>query len=465
MISTRELGRNRGRRLAFIGSSIALRGFCIRMLGAERITVRTTAPVNIFGRHAALWKGHAALLPVPGHTQSDSRAQAPSSVPLWGVGTALLAAGLATAWLYRFLGERSSLQLLAETPPDLPNASERLLHLIERLLAAETYLSLEEAADAMHCMLEVVSENPARVAAFLVLLRRNGAETGEVLAGMAAALLERAVLVSTGDIDTLDIVGTGGDGANTVNISTAAAIVAAACGARVAKHGNRSASSQCGSADVLEALGVKLELEAASIARCIAETGIGFLMAPHFHPQLASLAPLRRSLRVRTVFNILGPLLNPARSRRQVIGVAVSEVMEPMAEAMRRLGTERTWIVHCSGLDEMAPIGPTEIIEVSANEPLRRFQVDPKELGMPLCTVQNLVGGDCAANAEILTRCLQGAPGPISNAIIMNAGAGLVVYGLAETLHDGCAMAAHALMSGAAWETLEKWKSLSQTLP
>jgi anthranilate phosphoribosyltransferase len=313
-------------------------------------------------------------------------------------------------------------------------------------------------------MLELVSENPARVAAFLVLLRRNGAETGEVLAGMAAALLERAILVPTGDTATLDIVGTGGDGANTVNISTAAAIVAAACGARVAKHGNRSASSQCGSADVLEALGVKIELEPESVARCIAETGIGFLMAPRFHPQLASVAPLRRSLRVRTVFNVLGPLLNPARSRHQVIGVAAPQAMEPMAEAMLRLGTERTWIVHCSGLDEMAPTGPTEVIEVIAGKPWRRFRVDPQDLGMPLCTVQDLVGGDCAANAQTLKDCLQGAPGPISNAIILNAGAGLVVYGLAETLHDGCAMAAHSLMSGTAWETLEKWKSLTQKL-
>lgn len=450
--------------LAFLNRPFLSARRRLRLQCALNETVRVQVPRGNGTLGVTTHSAKFALQTATGPVEISPGSRGRDGFPVWGFSAAVVAAGLASTWLYRYVGERYSFPLLTGTLQELPAAGDRLLRLVERLIAAEHELSFDEAADAMHCMLETVGEHPARVAAFLVLLRRNGAETGQVLAGMAAALLERAVLVSTGDLATLDIVGTGGDGSNTVNISTAAAIVAAACGARVAKHGNRSASSKCGSADVLEALGVAIDLGPERVARCIAETGISFLMAPRFHPQLATVAPLRRSLRVRTVFNNLGPLLNPARSRYQVIGVAAPELMEPMAEAVARLGTERSWIVHCAGLDEMAPIGATEVIEVRKDVPPCRFRVEPETLGMPLCTVEDLVGDDCAANAATITSILQGAPGPISNAIIMNAGAGLVVYGLAETLQDACDMAANALMSGAAWETLEKWKSLSRQL-
>lgn len=343
------------------------------------------------------------------------------------------------------------------------HAAVDILPLLDKLLAGDE-LTMGEAASATDALLERGGAVDAhQVAAFVSLLRRNG-ESAAVLAGMAAAMLERAVPLAL-DYPALDIVGTGGDGANTVNISTAAGIVAAACGARVAKHGNRSSSSMCGSADVLEALGVRINLSPRGARSCLDDAGIAFLMAPAFHPALKNVAAVRRGLRFRTVFNMLGPLVNPARAERQVLGVAAPELMHTMADAVAALGTTAcTWVVHCCGLDEIAPIGATQVIEVTGDGAKRSFTIVPEELGMPRCALEELIGGDAAANAEAIRRSLGGEPGAVSNAIVLNAGAGLVVYGLADDLADGCAMAAQALISGNALDTLDRWVEVSTGL-
>ncbi|HPC83263.1 MAG TPA: anthranilate phosphoribosyltransferase [Thermoanaerobaculaceae bacterium] len=320
-------------------------------------------------------------------------------------------------------------------------------------------LSADEAEAAVERA--VGGADPHQVAALLVLLRAKG-ETAEEVGGMAAALQRRALKLGAGD-GLVDTCGTGGDGANTVNLSTGAAILAAACGVRVAKHGNRSVSSRCGSADVLEALGVAIELPAAAALRCLEEVGITFLFAPAYHPALKVLAPVRRGLGVRTVFNLLGPLLNPAGTRRQVLGVAQRRHMPLLAGALQRLGVEHALVVHAGGLDELTPAAAADCLEVRPDG-LRELRLDPGELGVPPCRPEALAGGEPATNAVLLRRALEGEPGAVGDAIALNAGAALYVAGRAASVQAGVEAAREALAAGRAAATLDLWVACSRRL-
>lgn len=300
----------------------------------------------------------------------------------------------------------------------------------------------------------IADAEPAQIAAFLVLLRAKG-ETAAEVTGLARAMLDLAVPVHTSE-DVVDIVGTGGDGIGSVNISTGATIVAAAAGARVAKHGSRSVSSLCGSADVLEALGIAVELGPAGVERCIREAGVGFMFAPIYHPAMKAVSPVRRALRVRTVFNMLGPLLNPAHAAYGLVGVYSPDVSMLMADALLRLGMKRALVVHSQGLDELTPMGTADVVEVTPGG-TRRYVLEPLELGIPRCEVADLAGGDSALNASILQDVFGGARGAVADALNLNAGAALAAAGVAPSARDGVAMAQEAQRRGAAGDTLRTW--------
>eukprot|EP00270_Netrium_digitus_P019557 TRINITY_DN772_c0_g2_i1.p1 TRINITY_DN772_c0_g2~~TRINITY_DN772_c0_g2_i1.p1 ORF type:complete len:370 (+),score=117.96 TRINITY_DN772_c0_g2_i1:133-1110(+) len=303
----------------------------------------------------------------------------------------------------------------------------------------------------------------AQISAFLVLLRAKG-ETPEEVAGLATAMRSRCVPVTVEGGNVLDIVGTGGDGANTVNISTGACVLAAACGARVAKHGNRSVSSACGSADVLEKLGVVVDLGPEGVAECVRSAGVGFMFAPRFHPAMKIVAPVRRSLGVKTAFNLLGPMLNPAHAPFALIGVFHQNMVELMAKSVQRLGVTRALVVHSQGLDEISPMGPADLLDVTAYGETKSFHFDPLHMGIPRCTVEDLKGGDAAVNASILRDVLAGQRGAVADALVLNAGAGLMACGVAVDVREGVAMAQEVQRSGRAVQTLQRWISLSQEL-
>lgn len=305
------------------------------------------------------------------------------------------------------------------------------------------------------------SGDPAQISAFLVLLRAKG-ETFEEISGLARAMISQCIRVE-GVGDAFDIVGTGGDGANTVNISTAACILAAACGAKVAKQGNRSSSSACGSADVLEALGVAIDLGPEGVARCVREVGVGFMMAPKFHPVMKVVAPVRRSLKVKTVFNILGPMLNPARVPFAVVGVYNSNLVQKMAMALQRFGIKRALVAHSEGLDEISPLGPGFILEVTSDR-IVELKIDPLDYQIPRCKLEDLQGGDPPLNAKILRDVLGGKKGPIADALILNAAAGLMASGMVKDLGQGINLARETHQSGKALKVLDAWVQLSQTL-
>ncbi|EFJ12340.1 hypothetical protein SELMODRAFT_425447 [Selaginella moellendorffii] len=345
-------------------------------------------------------------------------------------------------------------------------AASNSLHSVPRLIESlleKTDLTSEQTESVTDMLLE--GADAAQISAFLVLLRAKN-ETFEEIAGLAKAMIKRSIAVP-GLAGGLDIVGTGGDGANTVNISTGACILAASCGAKVAKHGNRSSSSACGSADVLEALGVEInlgpEFYEKGIARCVKEAGIAFMMAPKFHPAMKVVGPVRKSLKVKTVFNILGPLLNPARVPHQIVGVYSKSLVPKMAKALQLLGTKHALVVHSEGLDEMSPLGPGFILEVTPTS-IKEFSFDPLDFGFPRCTVEDLRGGDAAFNSKVLRDVLGGQEGHIANALILNAGAGLVACGVADDLKSGVEMAQAAQQSGQALKVLDSWIHLSQEL-
>ena len=303
---------------------------------------------------------------------------------------------------------------------------------------------------------------PAQIGGFLVALRAKG-ETAEEIAGCAEAMREHALPVRPARTDLVDVVGTGGDGARTFNISTAAAIVAAAAGAAVAKHGNRAVSSASGSADVLEALGFRLEQPPERIARSIDELGFGFMFAQAHHPAMRHAAPVRRELGTRTVFNILGPLTNPAGARAQVLGVYSSRLVRTIAEVLARLGAERAFVVHgYAGVDELSPAGPNEVCEVVAGE-VRERVIDPQELGLPRCDPAELAGGDPAANAAAVRAIFAGAErGGRRDAVLLNAAGAVAAAGHAADLREGLELAREALDSGAAAERLEALAAFSR---
>ncbi len=302
----------------------------------------------------------------------------------------------------------------------------------------------------------------AQIAGFLVALRAKG-ETAEEIAGCAEAMREHVLRVSPSRTDLVDVVGTGGDGANTYNISTAAALVTAAAGGAVAKHGNRAASSQTGAADVLEALGFRLELPPHRIERSIDDLGFGFLFAQVHHPAMRHAAPVRSELATRTVFNVLGPLTNPAGARALVLGVYSPELARTLADALVRLETTRAYVVHgAGGIDELSPAGPNLVCEVSDGR-VREYELDPLDLGIERCDPDDLRGGDPGANAAALRGVLAGEDSGHRSAVVLNAAGGIVAAGHAEDLREGIATAREAIDSGAAASRLDQLVQFSQT--
>ncbi len=302
---------------------------------------------------------------------------------------------------------------------------------------------------------------PAQIGGFLVALRLKG-ETADEIAGCAEAMREHVLAVRPARDDLVDTAGTGGDGASTINISTAAALVAAAAGAGVAKHGNRAVSSASGSADVLEALGFRLELPPARIERSIDELGFGFLFAPTHHPAMRHAAPVRRELATRTVFNVLGPLTNPAGARAQVVGVYAPTLVRTIAEVLAQLGARRAFVVHgAGGIDELSPAGPNLVCEV-ADGGVREREIDPLELGVGRCDPDELRGGSPEENAAAIRAVFEGENGGRRSAVLLNAAGAIAAVGHAHDLREGLGLAKDALDSGAAATRLEELIRFSQ---
>ena len=299
---------------------------------------------------------------------------------------------------------------------------------------------------------------PARLAGFLVALRMRG-ETVTEIAEFARVMRERATRVRCGARVILDTCGTGGDGAGTFNISTLAAFVVAACGVVVAKHGNRSVSSRCGSADLLQGLGIRVEVPVATVERCLEEVGIGFLYAPALHDAMRHAAPVRRELGVRTVFNLLGPLTNPAGARHQLLGVYDPARLATLAEVLRALGSERALVVHGGGLDEITLHTTTEVAELRDDRVVLRV-LAPEEAGLERARLDELKGGDVEQNVAIARGILEGARGPRRDVVLLNAAAALWVAGRAGDLREGVAVAAGAIDSGGALRVVERLRAL-----
>jgi anthranilate phosphoribosyltransferase len=322
-------------------------------------------------------------------------------------------------------------------------------------VASRVDLSSSEALEAMRTILCGEASQP-QIAAFLVALRMKG-ETVEELVGFARALRQMAAPIDCGPAGEplLDTCGTGGDGASTFNISTIAAFVVAGAGVRVAKHGNRSISSRCGSADLLEALGIAIAIPPAESGRAIREIGIGFLFAPAFHTAMKHAQPVRVDLKMRTVFNLLGPLTNPAGADAQLAGAPSPHAAEWIAGALVALGLRRGFVVHGSdGLDEITTTGPTLAFSIAEGR-VERLTLTPEDFGVPAATPEDLKGGDLARNAEIARAVLAGRPGPQRDVVLVNASAALVAAGKAASFSDGVLLAARSIDTGAAWRKVE----------
>ncbi|MEY2433590.1 MAG: anthranilate phosphoribosyltransferase [Acidimicrobiaceae bacterium] len=317
-------------------------------------------------------------------------------------------------------------------------------------------LTTEQAAGAMTEILDG-NASPAQIAGFIVALRMKG-ETVDEMAGLLSAMQDASELVPLKDLDgVIDTCGTGGDRSHSINVSTIAAFVVAGAGAKVCKHGNRAASSACGSADVLEGLGVAIEIDPAAVARCVEETGIGFCFAMRFHPAMRHAGPTRRELGVATVFNFLGPLANPARVRRQVVGVSDKHMAEKMAGVLRARGSERALVVFGhDGLDELTTTTTSTVVELGEDGELRRYELDPGAHGISRAEPSALQGGDVAANVLATKAVLDGQPGAHRDIVVLNAAAGLMVAGLVPDLAEGLSSAAAAIDDGRAAATLSR---------
>ena len=320
-------------------------------------------------------------------------------------------------------------------------------------------LSRAQAAAAVHAILSGEAK-VSQIAALLIALRMKG-ETPDEIAGAAEALRAKASAVRVSLDRLVDTCGTGGDGAHTFNISTCAAFVAAACGARVAKHGNRAVSSRCGSADVLLALGVELELAPDSIANCINQCGIGFLFAPRHHAAMRHVAPVRQELGLRTLFNLLGPLSNPAGARRQLVGVYAERLVPVLARTLADLGALRALVVHgAGGLDEISPSGPTVAARVEHGN-VEEVELTPEELGLARSPLEGLRGGDAMENARLVRRVLGGESSVRRDAVVLNAAGALWAAGVVDDLREGAVRAAAAIDDGSALDRLEQLIALS----
>jgi len=330
--------------------------------------------------------------------------------------------------------------------------SQELRQLIQKVSGGAT-LSEDEIRSALEQM-TAGAATPAQMGAFLMALRVRG-ETVEEIAGAAQMLRAKMNRVEVA-ADAIDIVGTGGDTHGTYNISTCAALVAAGAGVRIAKHGNRRVSSKSGASDVLSELGVKLEVPAATIARCVNEAGVGFLWAPLHHPALKHWAPIRGELGIRTIFNLLGPICNPAGVKRQLVGVFSWHWVEPIAHVLKSLGAEHVWVVHGhDGLDELTTTGATDVAELKGGK-VTVFEVTPADAGLPPAKLSDLKGGDEKENAAAIRDVLAGKKTPLRDIAVLNAAAALIVADKAANLLDGAALAAHSIESGAAKRALER---------
>ena len=325
---------------------------------------------------------------------------------------------------------------------------------------ARTDLASDEAAGALG---EIVSGDvpPSMIAAFLVALRMKGERPDEI-AGFAQTMRDSAVAVTPRATGLVDTCGTGGDGSRTANISTAAAFVVAGAGLPVAKHGNRALSSSSGSADVLEELGVRIDLDATQVARCIDEAGIGFIFAPAFHPAMAKVMPVRRELGIRTAFNLLGPLTNPARPSFQLVGVGNPEWAELVAGALAALGTKRALVVHGAGTDELTCASDNVVIAVEDGR-IEESVVHARDVGLDTSPLDAVRGGSPRENAETLRATLEGKPGAVSDCVLFNAGAALVAAGRATTIADGVESARSVIASGDGIAALDRLVALCAT--
>jgi anthranilate phosphoribosyltransferase len=323
-------------------------------------------------------------------------------------------------------------------------------------------LSRAEAHAAMRSLVEGEA-TPSQIAGFAIALRMKG-ETPEEIAGLAEVMREAATRVDAGS-DVVDVVGTGGDGSGTFNISTLSALVVASAGGRVAKHGNRSITSACGAADFLEAIGIAIDLNPSGMARCVAETGFGFMFAPLYHPAMRHAAVPRGEIGVRTVFNILGPLTNPAGARRQLIGVAVPGLGETFARVLDLLGAEHALVVHgLDGLDELSVWAPTQVHEVRRGQSLRSYSIEPEQYGLARWPINAVRGGTVEVNVRLARGVLDGEVGPSRDVLLLNAGAAMYVAGLVETIEAGIECVVDELDSGRARKKVEQVVEASQRI-
>ena len=311
----------------------------------------------------------------------------------------------------------------------------------------------ESEAEAGFDIIMSGDATPSQMGAFLMALRVRG-ETVDEITGAARIMRAKAVGIDAPP-GTIDTCGTGGDASGSFNISTASALVVAGCGVPVAKHGNRALSSKSGSADVLTALGVNIDADLTIVRQCLWEVGLGFLMAPRHHSATRHVAPTRVELGTRTIFNLLGPLSSPAMARRQLVGVFAPEWVRPMAEVLGRLGSERAWVVHGAGLDELTIAGTTTVAALEGGK-VETFEIVPEDIGLPRARLDDIRGGEPHRNAALMCELLTGAGGPVRDVVLLNSGAALVVAGRAASLADGIELAAQSLDAGTARRVLEQ---------